>query len=149
MYHIFIIHSSVNGHLGYFCALAIVNSAAMNIRMKVKVTHFCPTLCDPMDYTVHGILQDKILKRIAFSFSRGSSQPRSPSLQVGFLPAELPGNLKNTGVVPFSGRSSQPRNRTGISCIAGNFFTNWAIRESWTLGGMCFLNYGFLSVCAQ
>ena len=32
---------------------------------------------------------------------------------------------------PFSSRSSQPRNRTGISCIAGGFFTNWATREEW------------------
>ena len=30
---------------------------------------------------------------------------------------------------PFSSGSSQPRNWTGISCIAGRFFTNWAIRE--------------------
>ena len=30
---------------------------------------------------------------------------------------------------PFSSRSSQPRNPTGVSCIAGGFFTNWAIRE--------------------
>ena len=30
---------------------------------------------------------------------------------------------------PFSGGSSQPRNRTRVSCIAGGFFTNWAIRE--------------------
>ena len=31
---------------------------------------------------------------------------------------------------PFSSRSSQPRNWTGVSCIAGGFFTNWAIREA-------------------
>ena len=31
---------------------------------------------------------------------------------------------------PFSSRSSQPRNQTGVSCIAGRFFTNWAIREA-------------------
>ena len=30
----------------------------------------------------------------------------------------------------FSSRSSWPRNRTGVSCIAGGFFTNWAIREA-------------------
>ena len=29
---------------------------------------------------------------------------------------------------PFSSRSSQPRKRTGVSCIAGGFFTNWAMR---------------------
>ena len=35
-----------------------------------------PTLCDPMDYTVHGILQARILEWVAFPFSRGSPQPR-------------------------------------------------------------------------
>ena len=30
---------------------------------------------------------------------------------------------------PFSRGSSWPRNWTGVSCIAGGFFTNWAIRE--------------------
>ena len=31
---------------------------------------------------------------------------------------------------PFSRGSSQPRNRTEVSCTAGEFFTNWAIREA-------------------
>ena len=31
---------------------------------------------------------------------------------------------------PFSSESSWLRNQTGVSCIAGRFFTNWAIRES-------------------
>ena len=43
---------------------------------KVKVTQSCPTLCNPMDYTVRGILQARILEWVAFPFSRGSSQPR-------------------------------------------------------------------------
>ena len=42
----------------------------------VKVAQLCPTLCDPMDYTVHGILQASVLEWVAFPFSRGSSQPR-------------------------------------------------------------------------
>ena len=29
---------------------------------------------------------------------------------------------------PFSRGSSWPRNQNGVSCIAGRFFTNWAIR---------------------
>ena len=32
----------------------------------MKVTQLCPTLWDPMDYTVHGILQARILEWIAF-----------------------------------------------------------------------------------
>ena len=42
--------------------------------VKVKVTQSC--LCDPMDYTLHGILQARILEWVAFPFSRGSSQAR-------------------------------------------------------------------------
>ena len=56
---------------------------------KVKVTQSCPTLCDPMDCTVHVILQARILEWVAFPFSRGSSQPRD---------------------------------LTQVSCIAGGFF---------------------------
>ena len=45
--------------------------------MKVKVTQSCLTVCDPMDYTVHGILQVRILEWVAIPFSRGSFQPRN------------------------------------------------------------------------
>ena len=44
--------------------------------LKVKVTQLCLILCDPMDYTVQGILQARILEWVAFPFSRGSSLPR-------------------------------------------------------------------------
>ena len=44
---------------------------------EMKVTQLCPTFCNPMDYTVHGILQARILELVAFPFSRGSSQPRN------------------------------------------------------------------------
>ena len=45
-------------------------------KVKVKVTQSHLTLCDPIDNTVHGILQARILEGVAFPFSRGSSQPR-------------------------------------------------------------------------
>ena len=45
--------------------------------MKVKVTQSCLTLCHPMDYTVHGILQARMLEWVAVPFFRGSSQLRN------------------------------------------------------------------------
>ena len=45
-------------------------------KVKGKVTQLCPILCDPKDYTVHGILQARILEWVAVAFSRGSSQPK-------------------------------------------------------------------------
>ena len=48
--------------------------------------------------TVHGILQARILEWVAFPFSRGFSQPRSPALLANSLPAEPQGKPKNTGM---------------------------------------------------
>ena len=39
---------------------------------KLKVTQSCPTLCNPMDCIVLGILQARILEWVAFPLSRGS-----------------------------------------------------------------------------
>ena len=55
---------------------------------EVKVAQSCPALCDPMENTVHGILQARTPEWVAFPFSRGSSQPRSQALQEDSLPAE-------------------------------------------------------------
>ena len=58
----------------------------------MKVAQSRPTLCHPRDYTVHGILQARILEWVAFSFSRDlpnpGIEPRSPALQVDSLLAE-------------------------------------------------------------
>ena len=43
---------------------------------KVKVAQSCQTVCNPMDYTVHGILQARILEWVAVPVSKGSSQLR-------------------------------------------------------------------------
>ena len=42
----------------------------------MEVAQSCPTLCNLMDYIVHGILQIRILEWVAFPFSKGSSQSR-------------------------------------------------------------------------
>ena len=67
----------------------------------IKVSHSCPTLCDPMDCSLprssdHGILQASVLEWVAISFSR---------------------------------ESSRPRYRTRVSHIVGRCFTHWATRE--------------------
>ena len=66
----------------------------------LKVAQSCPTLCDPMDYTVHGILQAQILEWAAFPFSRGSSQPRDQTLvsriEGGFFTSWATRKPKNT-----------------------------------------------------
>ena len=64
--------------------------------VHVLVTQSCPTLCNPMDCnpsgsSVHGVLQTRILEKVAIPFSRGSSQQGiklgSPALQPDSLPS--------------------------------------------------------------
>ena len=53
---------------------------------KVKVAQLCLTLCDPLDYTVHVILQARILEWVSFPFSNPGIEPRSRTLQAdGFI----------------------------------------------------------------
>ena len=102
--------------------------------LKVKVAHSCPTLCNPTDHTVHGILLARIPEWVAIPFSRGSFQPRdwTQVSQTAGLPASHQGSPRILEWVayPFSRGSSWPRNQTGVSCIAGEFFTSWATREA-------------------
>ena len=81
--------------------------------MKVKVAQSCPTLWDPMDYTVHGILQARILEWAAFPFSRRifPTQGSNPGLRrCRWIPYQLShkGNPRILEWVtyPFSCRSS-------------------------------------------
>ena len=67
-----------------------------------EVTQWCPTLCDPMNYSlpcssVHVLFQARVLEWVAISFSRGSSLPRD---------------------------------RTRVSRVVGRRFTIWATRFS-------------------
>ena len=68
----------------------------------MKVTQPCSTLYDPMGYTVHGILQARILEWVAFPLSRGSSQPRDRTqvfcIASGFFTSWATGKPENTGV---------------------------------------------------
>ena len=61
-------------------------------KVKVKVTQSCLTLCNPLYYTVHGILQARILEWVAFPSPGDLPNPvvkaRSPTMQVDSWPAE-------------------------------------------------------------
>ena len=102
--------------------------------MKVLVAQSDLTLCNPMDRSpsgssVHGILQAGILEWVAMpppgDLPNPGIKPRSPVLQTDSLPSETPGKPKNTGVgsPPLLQGIFQTQNQTGVSCIAGEFFT--------------------------
>ena len=78
-----------------------LKTTKFSMEVKVKVTQPSSTLCNSMDYRVHGILQARVLEWVAFPFSRWSSQPRDQT-QVDSLPAEPQGKPKNTGVGSLS-----------------------------------------------
>ena len=63
--------------------------------VKVKVAQLCLTLCDSMNYSVHGILQARILEWEPFPYPgdlpKPGNEPRSPALQADFLPTEPQG----------------------------------------------------------
>ena len=108
----------------------------------MKVTPSCLTLYDSMDCSSWNSLGQSTgvggLSLLQGIFpTQGLNPGIDPTLQVDSLPAEPEGKPKNTTVVayPFPSRSSWPRNWTGVSCIAGRFFTNWTIREALKLLG--------------
>ena len=79
-----------------------------SLKVKEKVAQSCLTLCDPIDYTEHGILQDRILECVVSPFPYPGDLPnsgiesRSSALQVDSLPAEPQEKPKNTGVSGLS-----------------------------------------------
>ena len=81
------------------------------MKSESEVVQSCLTLCDPMDCSLPG------------SSVRGIFQAR----------------VLEWVAVSFSRRSSQPRDRTQVSRIAGRRFTIWATREDSSLSYMAFI----------
>ena len=85
-------------------------------KVKVKVTELYPTLCDPMDYTVHGVLQVRILEWVSIPFSMDFPNPgiesRSPTCRWILYQLSPQGNPRILEWVAylFSSGSSRPRN---------------------------------------
>ena len=118
-------------------------------KVKVKVAQSCPTLCDPIDYTVHGILQARILEWVAFPFSllqgvgcyfllQGIflTQGSNPHLlcllhwQVGSLPLAAPGK-------PYDKPRQHIKKQRHHFANKGSYSQSYAFSthgcESWTI----------------
>ena len=72
------------------------------ISVHTKLLQLCLTLCDPTDWSLPGSSVHGILQARTLEWV----------------------------AMPSSRGSSQPRDQTQISCIAGGFFTVWATREA-------------------
>ena len=72
------------------------------MKVNMKVAQLCPILCNPMDYTVHGILQARMLEWVAFPFSRESSQPRDRTQVSHIAGIFFTGKPRNNGVGSLS-----------------------------------------------
>ena len=87
---------------GFYFAIYDYNFIISLKKVKVLVIQSCPTLCDPMDCSLPGFLAHGILQARIWEWV----------------------------AIPFSRRSSWPRDWTQVFYIAGRFFTIWAIREA-------------------
>ena len=139
-----------------------------------SVTQSCPTLCSPMDCSMPGFpvlhhllelaqthvhwvgdaIQPSCLltPSTAFSLSQhqwGMWKWKSLSwIQLFVTPWTvycIQARILKWIAFLFSSGSSRPRNQTGVSCIAGGFFTNWAIREALPASGSFLISLLFIS----
>ena len=118
------------------CHFSFISSNSTS-HFEVKFAQLWPTLCDP-----HGL------------YSPGNSPGQNTGMgSLSLLQGIFPTQGSNPGLphcrrilyrlshqesprilewvaYPFSSGSSQPRNRTSVSCIIGGFFINWAVREA-------------------
>ena len=99
------------------------------MRSESEVAQSCPTLCDPMGYSlsgssVHEIFQARVLEWVAISFSRGSSQPRdlnrvSCIAGRGFYHLDFPGP---------SGKSKRENYHVKVKVTSGSV-TPWTVQS--------------------
>ena len=84
------------------CIFILLLFESLILSVCVLVTELCLTLCDPMDYRFPGSSVHETLQA----------------------------RILEWVAISFSRGSSQPRNRTQVSCIVGRFLTIWATRET-------------------
>ena len=115
---------------------------ALQWKWKWKSLKCVQLFCDAMDCIVHGLYSPwnspgqntgvgslSLLQGI--SPTQGSN-PGLPHCRWILYQLSHKGSPRTLEWVayPFSSRSFWPKNWNGVSCIAGRFFTNWAVRET-------------------
>ena len=141
--------------------------SSFSYESESEVAQSCPTFIDPKDcslpgFSLHGILQARVLEWVAISSSRGSSWPRnrtwvscipgkhfnlwatrevseseshsvmSDSLRPHELYSILQARILEWLAFPFSRGSSQPRDGIQVSYKAGRCFTNREVLTSFS-----------------
>ena len=111
-------------------------------KVKVKVAQLCPTLRQHGLYSPWnspgqntGVGSVSLLQGIFPTQGSNPGLPYCMQIPYQLSHSESPRKLEWVAY-PFSRGSSQPRNRTGVSCIAGRFFPSWATREAPDFPGM-------------
>ena len=110
----------------------------LSLQSACSVAPSCPTLCDPINYSlpgfsVHGILQARILECIAISYSRGSSPARGsspdqgsklclvpPALAGSFFTTEPPG--KQSTIVKTTSKEITVSGDQKLMCLSFTYF---------------------------
>ena len=106
------------------------------MKVKVKVAQSCPTLWPhglypPWNSPDQNTAVDSRSLLQGFFPTQGSNPGLPHCRQILYqLSHEGSPRILEGVAYPFSSGSSPPRNWTGVSCIVGEFFTNWAIREA-------------------
>ena len=104
----------------------------LSLQSACSVAPSCPTLCDPINYSlpgfsVHGILQARILECIAISYSRGSSPDQGsklclvpPALAGSFFMTEPPG--KQSTIVKTTSKEIPVNGDQKLVCLSFTYY---------------------------
>ena len=129
------------GRIGQILRLSNSKNSSISSVLYL-VAQLCPTLCNPMDYSppgssVHGDSPGKNTGVGCHALLQGifPTQGSNPGLPhcwwiLYCLNHEGRPKILEWVVYPFSRGTSWPRDQTGVSCIGGRFFTNWATQEA-------------------
>ena len=135
-------HSLVLIDIGVISGLMLITTFTC-CAVLCLITQSCLTLYDPMDCSppgssVHGDSPGKNTGVGCHALLQGilpnqGSKPGLPHCRQILYCLSHQGNPRILEWVayPFVRGTSQPRNWTGVSCIAGRFLTSWATREAW------------------